>query len=176
MLVIDYIGTQQERVLTIENITTKELLIMVGLVPFNRKNRDLATRSGLEDFYNVLDDFFSSDWPLRRSLAYDTFKVDVQDKGNEYLIEAEMPGLSKEDIKLAMVDGRLTISVTKNESTEEKDKNYIHRERRCVSMSRTIRLEDADSSGIKAKLSNGLLRINVPKEERSRTTIDIDVE
>jgi HSP20 family protein len=75
-----------------------------------------------------------------------------------------------------MVDGRLTISVTKNESTEEKDKNYIHRERRCVSMSRTIRLEDADSSGIKAKLSNGLLRINVPKEERSRTTIDIDVE
>jgi HSP20 family protein len=43
-------------------------------------------------------------------------------------------------------------------------------------MSRTIRLEDADSSGIKAKLSNGLLRINVPKEERSRTTIDIDVE
>ncbi len=136
---------------------------MVGLVPFNRKNRDLATRSGLEDFYNVLDDFFSSDWPLRRSLAYDTFKVDVQDKGNEYLIEAEMPGLSKEDIKLAMVDGRLTISVTKNESTEEKDKNYIHRERRCVSMSRTIRLEDADSSGIKAKLSNGLLRIKRPE-------------
>ena len=149
---------------------------MVGLVPFNRRNKDLATKSSFEDFYNVLDDFFSSDWPMKRTLAYDTFKVDVQDKGNEYLIEAEMPGLSKEDIKLGLDDGKLTISVTKNESTEEKDKNYIHRERRSVSMSRTIHLTDADASGIKAKLSDGLLKVTVPKAEKASTAIDIDVE
>ncbi|MEA4871773.1 MAG: Hsp20/alpha crystallin family protein [Synergistaceae bacterium] len=149
---------------------------MVGLVPFNRKSRDLATKTGLEDFYNVLDDFFSSDWPMRRTLAYDTFKVDVQDSGNEYLIEAEMPGLSKEDIKLGLDDEKLTISVTKNESTEEKDKNYIHRERRSVSMSRTVHLADADASGIKAKLNNGLLKITVPKAEKASTAIDIDVD
>ena len=149
---------------------------MVGLVPFNRRNKDLATKSSFEDFYNVLDDFFSSDWPMERTLAYDTFKVDVQDKGNEYLIEAEMPGLSKEDIKLGLDDGKLTISVTKNESTEEKDKNYIHRERRSVSMSRTIHLADADASGIKAKLSDGLLKVTVPKAEKASTAIDIDVE
>ena len=149
---------------------------MVGLVPFNRRNKDLATKSSFEDFYNVLDDFFSSDWPMKRILAYDTFKVDVQDKGNEYLIEAEMPGLSKEDIKLGLDDGKLTISVTKNESTEEKDKNYIHRERRSVSMSRTIHLADADASGIKAKLSDGLLKVTVPKAEKASTAIDIDVE
>jgi len=149
---------------------------MVGLVPFNRKSRDLTTKTGLEDFYNVLDDFFSSDWPMKRNLAYDTFKVDVQDSGNEYIIEAEMPGLSKEDIKLGLDDGKLTISVTKNESTEEKDKNYIHRERRSVSMSRTIHLADADASGIKAKLSDGLLKITVPKAEKTSTAIDIDVD
>ena len=149
---------------------------MVGLVPFNRRNKDLATKSSFEDFYNVLDDFFSSDWPMKRTLAYDTFKVDVQDKGNEYLIEAEMPGLSKEDIKLELDDGKLTISVTKNESTEEKDKNYIHRERRSVSMSRTIHLADADASGIKAKLSDGLLKITVPKAEKTSTAINIDVD
>ncbi len=149
---------------------------MVGLVPFNRRNKDLATKTGFEDFYNVLDDFFSSDWPIKRTLAFDTFKVDVQDKGNEYLIEAEMPGISKEEIKVGLDDGKLTISVTKNENTEEKDKNYIHRERRSVSMSRTIHLTDADSSGIKAKLSEGLLRITVPKEEKTSATIDIDVE
>ncbi|HAJ94391.1 MAG TPA: heat-shock protein Hsp20 [Synergistaceae bacterium] len=149
---------------------------MVGLVPFNRRSKDLATKTGLEDFYNVLDDFFSSDWPVRRTLAYDTFKVDVQDSGNEYLIEAEMPGLRKEDIKLGLDDGRLTISVTKNENTEEKDKNYIHRERRSVSMSRTIHLADADASGIKAKLSDGLLKITVPKAEKASTAIDINVD
>ena len=149
---------------------------MVGLVPFNRRSRDLATKTGLEDFYNVLDDFFSSDWPMKRNLAYDTFKVDVQDSGNEYIIEAEMPGLSKEDIKLGLDDEKLTISVTKNESTEEKDKNYIHSERRSVSMSRTIHLADADASGIKAKLSDGLLKITVPKAEKTSTAIDIDVD
>ena len=149
---------------------------MVGLVPFNRRNKDLATKTGFEDFYNVLDDFFSSDWPIKRTLAFDTFKVDVQDKGNEYLIEAEMPGISKEEIKVGLDDGKLTISVTKNENTEEKDKNYIHRERRSVSMSRTIHLADADASGIKAKLSEGLLKVTVPKSEKSSTSIDIDVE
>ena len=149
---------------------------MVGLVPFNRRSRDLATKTGLEDFYNVLDDFFSSDWPMKRNLAYDTFKVDVQDSGNEYIIEAEMPGLSKEDIKLGLDDEKLTISVTKNESTEEKDKNYIHRERRSVSMSRTVHLADADACGIKAKLSDGLLKITVPKAEKASTAIDIDVD
>jgi HSP20 family protein len=43
-------------------------------------------------------------------------------------------------------------------------------------MSRTIHLADADASGIKAKLSEGLLKITVPKEEKSSATIDIDVE
>lgn len=149
---------------------------MVGLVPFNKKNRGLATRAGLGEFYNVLDDFFSDDWPMRRTLAFDTFKVDVQDNANEYVIEAEMPGVTKEEIKLGMDDGRLTISVTKNESSEDKSKNYIHRERRSVSMSRTIHLGEAAPAGIKAKLSEGLLRVSVPKEEKTSAAIDIEVE
>ncbi len=92
---------------------------MVGLVPFNRRNRDLATKTGLEDFYNVLDDFFSSDWPMKRTLAYDTFKVDVQDSGNEYLIEAEMPGLSKEDIILRVTPRRCSaLSARKTSSSD----------------------------------------------------------
>lgn len=149
---------------------------MVGLVPFNKTGRNLATNTGLGDFYDVLDDFFSSNGPIRRSLAYDTFKVDVRDGGSEYLIEAEMPGVSKDDIKIQLDDGRLTISVTKDESTEEKDTNYIHRERRSVSMSRTIHLAESNPNGIKAKLSNGLLKVTVPKEEKINKSIAIDVD
>ncbi|MDD4159637.1 MAG: Hsp20/alpha crystallin family protein [Synergistaceae bacterium] len=149
---------------------------MVGLVPFNKRNREIATKTGLEDFYNVLDDFFSSDWPIRRTLAYDTFKVDVQDKGNEYLIEAELPGVNRDDIKLNLDEDKLTIAVTKDESTEDKDKNYIHRERHSLSMSRSILLTGANASGIKAKLCDGLLKITVPKEEKINTAIDIEVE
>ena len=150
---------------------------MVGLVPFNKRNRSLSANSRFDDFYNVLDDFFSSDWPLKRSLAFDTFKVDVRDNGSEYLIDAEMPGIDKKDIKVEFDDdGKLLISVTKDESGEEKEGNYIHKERRCVSMSRSIYLSDADRNGIKAKLNDGLLRIAVPKDEKIGKSVTIDVD
>jgi HSP20 family protein len=150
---------------------------MVGLVPFNKRNRSLSANSRFDDFYNVLDDFFSSDWPLKRSLAFDTFKVDVRDNGSEYLIDAEMPGIDKKDIKVEFDDdGKLLISVTKDESGEEKEGNYIHKERRSVSMSRSIYLSDADRNGIKAKLNDGLLSIAVPKEEKIGKSVTIDVD
>ena len=149
---------------------------MVGLVPFNRRGRGLSAGSGFRDFYNVLDDFFATDWPTRRSLAFDTFKVDIQDNGNEYLIEAELPGIKKEEIGLSLKDGQLTITVTKDEDAEDKEKNYIHRERRCVSMSRAINLTDVSTADIKAKLIDGVLRINVPKEEKKSTDIEIEIE
>jgi HSP20 family protein len=147
---------------------------MAGLIPFNRKN-DITT-STLEDFRNMLDDFFSDSWPFRRSLAADTFKIDVQDNKNEYIVEAELPGVKKEDISITLDDGRLTIAVVKNETVEEKNKNYIHKERRYSSMSRSILLSDAESSGVKAKLDNGVLQICVPKQPKPSSQVVIDIE
>lgn len=149
---------------------------MAGLVPFNRKNKEISTNTGFEDFYNVLDDFFSNDWPFRRNLTHDTFKVDVEDNGNEYLIEAEVPGIDKKDINVELNDGKLMISITRDESNETKKKNFIHRERRYSSMSRSIYLEDSKPDGIKAKLENGLLKVVVPKEDKPNNSIAIDVE
>jgi len=149
---------------------------MAGLVPFNKKNKEISTNTGFEDFYNVLDDFFSNDWPFRRTLTHDTFKVDVEDNGNEYLIEAEVPGIDKKDINVELNDGKLMISITRDENSESKKKNFIHRERRYSSMSRSIYLEDAKPDAIKAKLENGLLKVVVPKEEKPNNSITIDVE
>ena len=149
---------------------------MAGLVPFNRKNKEISTNTGFEDFYNVLDDFFSNDWPFRRPLSHDTFKVDVEDNGNEYLIEAEAPGIDKKDINVELNDGKLMISITRDENSESKKKNFIHRERRYSSISRSNYLEDAKPDGIKAKLENGLLEVVVPKEEKPNNSITIDVE
>jgi HSP20 family protein len=149
---------------------------MAGLVPFNKKNKEISTNTGFEDFYNVLDDYFSNDWPFKRTLTHDTFKVDVEDNGNEYLIEAEVPGLDKKDINVELNDGKLMISITRDENSESKKKNFIHRERRYSSMSRSIYLEDAKPDGIKAKLENGLLKVVVPKEEKPNNSITIDVE
>jgi HSP20 family protein len=55
-------------------------------------------------------------------------------------------------------------------------KNYIHRERRFSSMSRSIMLTDADNKGVKAKLEEGVLHISVPKKAKPDNTIVIDIE
>ena len=148
---------------------------MAGLVPFNRRRADVLS-TGYDSFQNMLDDFFAEGWPFKRSLMADTFKIDVQDNKTEYLIEAELPGIKKEDIGISLNDGRLSIAVNKDETIEQTDKNYIHRERRTTSMSRSVLLGDADSSGVKAKLDNGVLSITVPKKTKPDGSVVIDIE
>ena len=148
---------------------------MSGLIPFNRKQNDLMN-IGFDDFSNMLDDFFTGSWPIRRSLAGDTFKIDIQDNDTEYTIEAELPGVKKEDVEITLNDGRLNLSVKKEEVSENKSKKYIHRERKYAQMSRSILLADADDEGIKAKLEEGVLTIQVPKKQHEDTSKRIMIE
>jgi HSP20 family protein len=148
---------------------------MSGLVPFNRRNTGLRS-TGFEDFYNMLDDFFSDNWSPRRSLERDTFKINVQQNDTEYLIEAELPGVNKDEIDVELNDGRLNITVKREEKINEEKKNYIHRESRFASMSRSIYLADADAKGIKAKMDNGVLNITVPRQEKSVKGERIEIE
>ncbi|MDD4429459.1 MAG: hypothetical protein PHG64_13865, partial [Paludibacter sp.] len=75
---------------------------MPRLVPYNRKNRSLVDRDfyGLDGFYNMLDDFYN--WPSPRSLTRGTFKIDVQENDNEYVVEAELPGVNKDEVNIEM--------------------------------------------------------------------------
>lgn len=148
---------------------------MAGLIPFNRKSSNELSK-GFDPFEHMLDDFFSDAWMPHRSLIADTFKIDVEDCGDEYSIEAELPGVKKEDISLRLDDNRLTIAVQSDEESEEKKKNYIHRERRVRSMSRNVFLADALSEGVKAKLNDGVLCVKVPKAETSQNAKQIEIE
>lgn len=147
---------------------------MVGLVPYKRNAGLVNTR--FPDFYGMLDDFFGDSWPPGKTLSQDTFKIDVQDNANEYLIEAELPGTKKEEVNVEMNDGRLTIFVRREETVNEEKKNYIHKERRYCSMSRGIYLVDAQSDGIKAKLDNGVLSITVPKQDKTQSKAKVEIE
>jgi HSP20 family protein len=151
---------------------------MAGLIPFNRKNAGLTrTGTGFEDFYNMLDDFFSDGWmPSGRNLLRDTFKIDVKETEKDYLVEAELPGVKKEEISLSVEDDNLTILVNRQENVEQDGKNYIHRERRTSSMSRRIRLANTKLDEIKAKLEEGVLTVTVPKQEAVVNSRKIDIE
>ncbi len=148
---------------------------MAGLVPFN-KNKSSLRPTGFEDFYNMLDDFFGDTWVSRRNLFNDTFKLDVQESDKEYLIEAELPGVKKEEINIDFSEGRLTISVDRAEDIEENKKNYIHKERRYSSMKRSIYLQDAKSEGFKAKLENGVLNVNIPRQDKNQNKYKINID
>lgn len=149
---------------------------MSGFLPSNRKNRNLVSKDfdDFGDFYNLVDDFFN--WPSRKNFMKNTFKVDVEEDKDKYLVEAELPGVGKDEVNIEMNEGSLNISVKREENINEEKKNYIHKERRYSSMSRSIYLEDAKSEGIKANLENGVLKITVPKESKPNNSVKIDIE
>lgn len=150
---------------------------MAGLIPFNRRNRSLArTDTGFEDFYNMLDSFFSDSWLSDRNLLRDTFKIDIQETDSGYRIEAELPGIKKEEIDLGAEDDTLLISVSREEEVNKDNTNYIHRERRSGSMSRRVRLANAKLDETKAKLEEGILTVTVPKDEKASSSLKIDID
>lgn len=149
---------------------------MSGLTPFRRSSS--LFRTDFPDFSNFIDNFFNDMWsfPFRRSFFADTFRIDVQESDKEYYIEAELPGVKKEDINLELDDGRLLISVERSENIDEENKNYIHKERRYASMQRSVYLSDAKPDGIKAKLKDGVLSIRVEKENKGSNRKRIEIE
>ncbi len=146
---------------------------MFKLSPFTSSP---TTRDDFVDFYDIFDDFFKAPF---RSLRHDTFKIDVREEANMYLIEADMPGVKREDIKVAYDDQTLTISVERKEETEakeDKERNYLHRERTLVSMKRGIHLPNVDPKKIKAKLDEGVLKIVAEKTDGQEVGHVIKVE
>lgn len=147
---------------------------MANLIPIRRHGGGL-TATGFEDFYNMLDDFFTEPFSSGRR-GFDAFKLDVQQMDDVYLIEAELPGAKKDEISVDLADGTLRIALNREESKDEQSKNYIHKERRSISASRSIYLRDADAEGISAKLDGGILKISVPRQKQPDHTRRIEIE
>ncbi len=149
---------------------------MFGLTPFNRNEISRNNRSDYLDLFNLMDDFFSNSLPSSRLLKNDTFKIDVRDEDNSYVVEAELPGFTKEEINLDINEDYLSISASKTEKKDETNQRYIHRERKATSVKRSIYLKDISPDDINAKFENGLLIVNIPKyvNETKNRSIKID--
>lgn len=146
---------------------------MTSLVPFSTRRNDIVTRR-YDPFANLIDDFFNDSFSSR--LVNSNFKLDIKDQAEQYVIEAEVPGYSRDEISLDVEKGLLTISVKKEQENQEENNNYVHRERTISSMTRRIALGDVDEEQLTAKLENGILEIIVPKKPKIETKKTINIE
>lgn len=123
---------------------------------------------------NLFDDFFD-DFHYPRKAARPSkapeisiMKTDIKENEGGYDLAVELPGYKKEDMKLELKDGYLTINAEiKHDDNEKDDKgNYIRCERYYGKSSRSFYVGEAvTEEDIKAKYEDGILKINVPKKE-----------
>lgn len=94
-------------------------------------------------------------------------KTDIKEKTDKYLIDIELPGYQKENIKIDVEDGYLTVHAEINSDNEEKEEGkFVRRERYVGSCSRSFYVgNEVKSEDIKASFKNGILKIEVPKKE-----------
>jgi len=117
---------------------------------------------------NVFDDFFDFPSMPRQQQAISVMKTDVREHENGYELDVDLPGIKKENVKVKLEDGYLTISASTAQNNDEKDKkgNYIRRERFSGSYSRSFYVgEEVKETDIKAKFDNGVLQLSIPKPE-----------
>ena len=106
-------------------------------------------------------------------------RTNVLNNEKEYVVQVSAPGFKKEDVKIDLEDGILTISSTFEDSKEEETNNYSRKEFVKSSFSRSFDMpDDADVSKIDAKMEDGILNISIPKlaEEKKTSKFKINIK
>jgi HSP20 family protein len=115
-------------------------------------------------------DFFGGEMPIN------TFKTDIREEADKYVLEAEMPGISKSDVKIDIEGDYLTLSAERADEKEEKGAGYIRRERSYGTFKRSFNIDNVDSESITAKYENGVLILEMPKKgEKTPTTRRLEI-
>jgi len=111
------------------------------------------------------DDFFRDDFFDRKDrMNYNLMKTDIREDDNSYLLEVDLPGYSKDDIKIDITDGYLTINAKVEKENNDEKKNYVRRERFTGEVSRSFYVgDDIKEDEVKANFKNGILTLEVPK-------------
>ena len=127
-------------------------------------------------FANLWDDLFNDQIMTRYPMTNLNFALDVSGDENGYTIEADLPGVNKDDVRIELVNNQLTISVDSKKESKEEKAGYIRKERREIASKRTILLPDSDGEGVEARLADGVLTVSVPKVKKEELTKKIEIQ
>ena len=118
--------------------------------------------------FDLFDSMFEDPFFERKENKW--MKTDIKEKGNNYIIEVDLPGYEKDNIQIEMENGYLKVSAkVENSNDEEEEGKYIHKERFYGECSRSFYVGDnVKEEDVKASFKNGILTLTVPKEEQKK--------
>jgi HSP20 family protein len=152
---------------------------MFKLVPV-RPVRKLSSNARSEDIFDqFFDSFFNDDvfTPFNKiDKRVSGFMVDVLDDGDKYVIEADLPGFSKENVKVEYNDQHLSILAKREDVNEDKKDNYIRRERYTGEFRRSFFVDNIDPDQILASFDQGILTVTLKKKPLSNNSREIIID
>jgi len=146
----------------------------MSIVRYNSALNDFVPTT----FSNLIDRFFTESVGRSGGAAYSFVpRVDVFEDEKGFDVHVAVPGMSKEDFKIDLNDNLLTISGERKFTKERKENNFHAVETQYGNFSRSFSLpENVDAAKISAKYNNGILELNIPKDEKKvlKTTIRVN--
>ncbi len=123
----------------------------------------------------MLFDSFLEDSDFSPSGFRNMMKMDIYEEDNKYIIEVDVPGSKKEDIKMDITNGYLTILAERRFNDKREDgRKYLHRERKYhEKCERQVYVGNVKEEDVKAEFKDGTLFVTVPKEDSTKKYIDI---
>ena len=158
----------------------------LGNIPPNKRGKNMKAvtlyrpsvlENALSGFDRYMESFFGDNFLSPSDRIFNRLpSVDVRETEKSYIIEAELPGFEEKDIQIRLDGSNLTIESKKAEERNEDSKagegNYLIRERRISSFSRSFKLpENADPNGVSASFKNGILSLEINKREEAQTRV-----
>ena len=117
--------------------------------------------------FDLFDDFFDDNFFNKKEK--NLMKTDIKEKKDKYVIEMDLPGFEKENIKIELNNGYLTISGKQENKIDEEEEKYVHKERFYGECTRSFFVGDnIKEEDIDAEFKNGILKIDIPKKEEQK--------
>jgi HSP20 family protein len=141
-------------------------------------------RREMEEIQNRVASLFGRRLPLKKDGGEEGFTltewippVDIAEDDKEYAIKVELPGVNKEDLRVSVEGGVLSISGERKAEKEEKNKKYHRIERTYGSFARSFTLPEGTASDkVSAEFKDGVLRVHLPKDETAKPkSIDVKI-
>jgi HSP20 family protein len=132
------------------------------------------------DINRIFDSFFRTGWADDTGLAPSTWSpaTDVAENGDSYLVKVELPGVSRDDVKITMQDNLLTIRGEKKQEQETTERGFHRVERSYGTFQRSFTLPSTvKADAVDASFKDGILTVRLPKTEEAKPkVIDVSVK